>query len=858
MFLCLGLAQAQDVYFAGNSNGEGRIWKNNTLVYSISDTTSINLADMKLATDGSFYSVGHRYSNGQGFVWLNDSVLFTTETGLSRLVLTDEGWTASSHNRIWQNGELLYAYEMDSTTVCNIYAIATDTTTGDLYAGGSVVTPAVYASVWKNDSLLWQCDGWSAVNDLCLNGENLYAAGFVYGPESIDGAIWNNDSIVFQLGNANFTKMTSFEGSIYWAGNVMDTSYIWQNGEVIYTLADAYSITALSVNEFGVYYAAQYDSVATVWKNGEVIYEIEDCDIINALAVLPSDEPLYTLAVESGNPEWGTVTGGGMYHFSDTATIEAIPNTGREFIGWNDGNSDNPREVIILQDSTFVAHFGTSQFIIKVESDHPAWGTVEGGGTFYYGDTIQIAATSNLGFAFAGWTDGDISNPRTVVVTENQTFIAHFEIKKYTITTKVVPEGSGTVNGGGIYEYGETIHLVAHSNTGYVFSIWEDGEIANPRSVFVEGDATYVAVFDPLQYEITTECDPVEGGTVTGGGTYHYGETASLRARANENYMFLCWSDGIVSNPRNVTVTQSATYRALFHLNGTQQYTVTVEANDPTLGTVAGSGTYPEGATIEISATPNEGVDFLSWDDGSIENPRSVVVTGNLSFKAIFFSLMPTYTINVISDSPLMGSVYGEGVYPANSVIQIGALPNQGFYFSGWQDGDMNNPRTITVTENATYIAYFSANPVETYTVTVYYDDHQGFVIGAGTYTAGTVASLAAIPADDYMFVKWSDNTTDNPKEVLVDRDIVLAAFFDGTGVEENGLGLIKLYPNPANDKICIEGVESESQAEVYNAFGMKVKSLNLNGDSEISISDIASGLYIIRIGRHATKFVKE
>ena len=407
------------------------------------------------------------------------------------------------------------------------------------------------------------------------------------------------------------------------------------------------------------------------------------------------------------------------------------------------------------------------------------------------------------------------------------------------------------------YLYGDTITLTAQNNFGYVFSHWDDGVTDNPRTIIVEGDASYIAIFTPLQFEITTECDPVEGGTVSGAGIYDYGTIATLAATPNENYTFLCWSDGIVSNPRNVTVTSNAHYKALFNLNGTPQYTVTVTANDPTLGTVMGSGTYPQGATIEISASPNVGANFIGWNDGNTDNPRSIVVTQNMEFTAIFAEI-ETYTITVRAENPFLGTTYGSGVYPLNQVIHIGATPNTGYYFSGWQDGDMNNPRTITVTGDAEYVASFTQNPVVTYTVTVYYDENQGFVLGAGTYVAGSIASIAAIPADEYVFVKWSDDTNDNPKEVLVDHDIILAAFFNGTGVEENGFENVKLYPNPANDKIHIEGLEGVHKVHIYNTFGMLVKTLSINGDEEIDIAELSSGLYIIRIDGHSMRFMKE
>ena len=932
LFLLIGFAQAQDVYVAGNHFTTGKVLKNNTLLYSLTDSLDIQLRGIQVAENGTVYGAGSAFNSDgvYGRVWMNDSCVFVSDNGtyFDHIALNGNDWIVAGFNNIWQNGELLYSYNHDEDD-CHIHSLAVDTTTGDIYAGGAISfnSDSLYhASIWKNDLLLWMADSTSSIQSICFDGDNLYAAGFMVENDSLTyGVIWQNDSIIYQLENANFGHIAAFEGSLYWTGiSLTETMvYIWQDGEVLFDLPELSGISNLVVNESGVYYT----DAQTVYKDGEVLYQPEEC-IISDLIVKPAPpQPEYTLTVEVDSIGGGTVTGGGIYHYGDTATIEAIPDMGCEFLFWNDGivtnprdivitqdttfiahfnrfdyaietavvpinsgivtgggnypygdtitleavaNSgfiferwtdsvtDNPREVVVTQDSTFIAMFSPRQYTITVESDHPGWGTVAGGGTYYYGDTIQISATAYLGFQFNGWDDGNTDNPRTIIVTDDLRYLGLFGVQQCLIKTEVIPEGAGTVNGGGTYDYGTTIHLTAHSNTGYTFTQWNDGNITNPRSVFVEGNATYTAVFAPLQYEITTECDPVEGGTVTGAGTYDYGSTATLTATPNENYIFLCWSDGIASNPRNVTVTSNANYKALFHLNGTPQYTITVVANDTLLGSVTGSGTYPSGTSIDIEARPYSGAVFTSWDDGNTDNPRSVTVTQDMTFTAIF-TAVETYLITVRPENPLQGSTYGSGQYLLNQEVSIGAVPRPGYYFSGWQDGDMNNPRTIIVTGSAEYIASFSQDPVETYTVTVYYDESEGFILGAGTYQAGATASIAAIPADGFYFKKWGDGTTDNPKEVLVDHDIVLAAFFEGTGVDEDGFETINLYPNPANDKIHIEGLEGEHEVQIYNAFGMLVMTRTLQGDSEINISDLPTGYYLMRIdNRRAVKFIKE
>ena len=55
-----------------------------------------------------------------------------------------------------------------------------------------------------------------------------------------------------------------------------------------------------------------------------------------------------------------------------------------------------------------------------------------------------------------------------------------------------------------------------------------------------------------------------------------------------------------------------------------------------------------------------------------------------------------------------MGTVSGGGTYEAGSQVTITATAAEGYHFVSWNDGDTDNPRTITVTEDAIYIASFA------------------------------------------------------------------------------------------------------------------------------------------------------
>jgi hypothetical protein len=62
-------------------------------------------------------------------------------------------------------------------------------------------------------------------------------------------------------------------------------------------------------------------------------------------------------------------------------------------------------------------------------------------------------------------------------------------------------------------------------------------------------------------------------------------------------------------------------------------YNVEVSVNDETFGSVA---VESDCSTATLTATANEGYVFLSWNDGNTDNPRTVALTSDTSFTAIF------------------------------------------------------------------------------------------------------------------------------------------------------------------------------------------------------------------------------
>ena len=64
--------------------------------------------------------------------------------------------------------------------------------------------------------------------------------------------------------------------------------------------------------------------------------------------------------------------------------------------------------------------------------------------------------------------------------------------------------------------------------------------------------------------------------------------------------------------------------------------TLTVRSANESQGSVSGGGTFDEGSTQTVQATPQTGFAFDKWSDGSTQNPRTVKLTSDLTLTASF------------------------------------------------------------------------------------------------------------------------------------------------------------------------------------------------------------------------------
>ena len=238
------------------------------------------------------------------------------------------------------------------------------------------------------------------------------------------------------------------------------------------------------------------------------------------------------------NSAWGKVTGAGVYNENDEATLTATANSGYRFVKWSDEVTDNPRTVVVTQDSTFTAIFEANSFAITTAVNDDAMGSVTAGGEYAYGTEITLTATANSGYRFTQWSDGNTDNPRIVTVTENKTYTAEFEVEVFGVYAAAAVPSMGGVK----------VTLTAEPIEGLVFDHWSDGNTENPRTLTLTEDIELYAYFK------VAEATNLETSKISSANIYTTNGTLHIEG-ATENYHILDAAGRLIYSGNATTLT---------------------------------------------------------------------------------------------------------------------------------------------------------------------------------------------------------------------------------------------------------------------------------------------------------------
>lgn len=217
---------------------------------------------------------------------------------------------------------------------------------------------------------------------------------------------------------------------------------------------------------------------------------------------------------------------------------------------------------------------------------------------------------------------------------------------------------------------------------------------------------------------ITASATPVAGGTVSGAGTFDYGQSVSVIATPNAGYRFVNWAEGPTSVATTATYTFAATANRTLVANFEALCTITASAGaGGTAAVTAGGASGTCGRSVTVTATPNAGFGFTNWTDGvtvaSTTNPYTFALAANRTLTANF-AAQCTLAITAGAGGTVAldsGALSG----PCGRVVIVSAAPDSTHTFTKWTNGvadySVANPLRVTLAANLSLAAAFAVRP---------------------------------------------------------------------------------------------------------------------------------------------------
>jgi hypothetical protein len=436
------------------------------------------------------------------------------------------------------------------------------------------------------------------------------------------------------------------------------------------------------------------------------------------------------------------------------------------------------------------------QYTITLISNPTAGGTTTGSGTYYEGAVATITATPNAGYSFIGWSfeiGGEIIETAASlsIYADDYVLYANFQLQtvtQYTVTLISNPTAGGTTIGGGTYNEGAFVAMIAMPNAGYDFIGWSfqmgGAIVASAPTIYINGIDNDYILYANFEAAICTENAVITptsswqnaSGSIAANGKYIY----KFSAVAGENYSF------------NTCDIGSANFDSEFYFyNNNCENIGYVDSGDACFG-------YSYAAAT-VWNCPTSGDYYLKIKsyDGT---------AGNFTLAYRLGEIVTQYTVNIISNPANGGTTTGTGIYNEGAAVTMTAVPNAGFDFIGWSfsiGGEILFTEQIisisSIDDNYVLYANFQSH---TSTVTIYASAYPnttyGSVIGAGEYNLGEQVTLTATPNAGYIFYGWFNFATetyifDNPLVMTAENNQQYAAVFVLANV------VVSATVNPAN-----------------------------------------------------------
>ncbi len=282
----------------------------------------------------------------------------------------------------------------------------------------------------------------------------------------------------------------------------------------------------------------------------------------------------------------------------------------------------------------------------------------------------------------------------------------------------------------------------------------------------------------------------------------------------------------------------------IFFSSCTKDFILNVTVSPSLSGIVSPeSGSYKEGSTVSIVATPNPEYEFVGWlgDERGSNNLLSFQMNSNKNIVAQFQKRKYELKINIIGEGTVSEEIISSSKtsdYESGSVVRLTAIPSSGYYFVGWTNdlsGD-GNPVEININRPKIINAKFEK---KSYSLEIKIEgegtvEEEIIVTGKSTdYLYGTKVRLTPSAQEGWDFIKWKGdyNGEESPIEITINKATNITANFE-YGVFLESVGKWKLKKKKGSELPPIIDQKSillNNEYEVYDILFNKDYTFILN-----------------------------
>ena len=273
--------------------------------------------------------------------------------------------------------------------------------------------------------------------------------------------------------------------------------------------------------------------------------------------------------------------------------------------------------------------------------------------------------------------------------------------------------------------------------------------------------ATFSVPMDSLTLKTPSSTYTIKQGSTDVPGKFSYTGNTATFTPTGTLAPFTVYTGKITTGAKNMLGTPMA---ADYIWSFTTIPQLTLSSNPVLGGTTSGAGTFAQGSSVTVVATPATGFSFINWTEGvnivSTSASYQFAMAGNKTLVANF-TIIP-YTVAVSSNPTLGGITSGGGTFNSGATVAVTAVPNGGYTFTNWTEAGTVVSTTAAYTfiliGNRTLVANYTAIP---YTVAVSSNPIAGGITsGGGTFNSGATVALTAVAHSGYTFTNWTENGT--------------------------------------------------------------------------------------------------